>query len=106
MKKQLLTTLVCAGVIGLSGCARDTIRGVYEGYPVEVNLPTSFRVLNLNVYSTRKDGGKIEFKDYTGDNIFDRISLSISKGDSVGKYASLEIGQRILDELKKQGEQK
>jgi len=108
---KLLTTLVCAGVIGLSGCAaRDTINGIYESYPVQVKIPNEKSTMNgtrLDIYSKEKNGGQITFIDNNKDKRFDTIYLnSVSKGDSIERYANLEVGQKILEELKKQGEQK
>lgn len=88
-------------VLGLAGCG-GIQKGVFEDYSFSYQEVGMFRFNNpnLEIYSKEKNGGKIVFVDKNHDGRFDTIDLaSVKKGDPVEKYANLEIGQKILDNI-------
>jgi len=110
MKHGLLKALGLAGMIAVVGCG-DSIKGNYEGYNAELDSGIGFQRGNVDetliIYSRMKNGGYIKFDDLNDDGRYDEINLvNISKGDPVEKYASLEAGQKIANELRGQGERK
>lgn len=110
--KISLCSLIVLGSVGLlGGCKGDIYKATYEGHVVKFsdhaprgkNHNGSINPVfydSLHIYSKEKNGGEVIFSDNNQDGRFDNIELEdVRKGDPVEKYANLEIGQKILDEI-------
>ncbi|VVB82063.1 Uncharacterised protein [uncultured archaeon] len=100
--KRGLGSLLILGTLGFSGCTSDVYNSTYLGHAVEFHQQKKEKdnANYLYIYSKEKNGGNILFEDDNQDGRFDQITLNyIKKGDEVEQYASLEMGQRIVNSI-------
>jgi len=106
MKANKLIALSFIGATALFGCRINQQRGIVENHQFEYSESRS--VLGrptLSIYSNEAYSSEVKFKDDNADGRFDNIALKdVRKGDPVEKYANLEVGQKILEEILKKKE--
>ena len=103
MNTKNIGRILACGTLLLAGCG-NTIRGVYEGYPIEVYEGTDIN--SLKMYENGKNKGYIAFTDHNQDGKVDsiRTSSGLDNNSSLRKYGSFEEGDKIFEQMLRQGE--